>query len=51
MSSEDVEDDAIGLLGLTEAEFDPPGNNEADEQLFYLNDEDALARMRELAAS
>ena len=48
VSSKDVQDDAIALLGLTEAEFDPPGNNEADEQLFYLNDEDALTRLRQL---
>ena len=51
VSSEDLENDAIALLGLTEAEFDPPGNDQADDQLFYMNDDDALARLRELAAS
>ena len=38
-----VEDDAIGLLGLTEAEYNPRGENCA---LFYLSNADALTRLR-----
>lgn len=48
------ERDAIGLLGITEEEWGAEpcecgGNGCNDEGLFYLDDEDALARLRKLA--
>jgi hypothetical protein len=42
-----VDDDAIVLLGLTEAEYN--GGHDADEGLFYLEDDEAVERLRKLA--
>jgi hypothetical protein len=44
-----VDTDAIILLGLTEDEYDSIGCGYFDEGLFYLDEDAALERMRQLA--
>ena len=44
-----VDDDAIALLGLTADEYGTDDLSDEGNALFYLSDDDALARMRELA--
>jgi hypothetical protein len=47
-SGPDVKQDAVTLLGLTQQEYFGPGIDNEDFALFYLGNDTAVARLREL---